>query len=332
MTQTEYVGAGEISKLADIVRELSPKKVFLVTSGGSYIMSGAERPVTDALLSIEVFHYTVVSALPLEEEVQKGAAACAAFAPDLVIAVGGGHVMDMAKSFNFFSGKKPLVAIPTTAGTGSEATQFAVIFKNGLKTSLESPEMLPTFAIVDPNLAMSVPKEGALPSALDALCQSIESYWSKKATEESRTYARQALELIWPNLVPAIEKRDPAAIRAVSIGAHLSGKAINISKTTACHAFSYGLTYRFGVPHGIATAIFLPGVWVYNGFTCPDQSITSDAIKELLERFSIKNLSSFGVTAADIPSLAMEVNAERLKNNPRIIHEKDISKFYSDIL
>lgn len=347
MAQTEYVGAGEISKLALIVRELSPKKVFLVTSGSSYAASGAERPVTDALAGTEILHYTVLSTLPLEEEVQKGSAVCAAFAPDLVIAVGGGHVMDMAKSFNFFSGKKPLVAIPTTAGTGSEATQFAVIFKNGLKTSLESPEMLPTFAIVDPNLAMSVPKEGALPSALDALCQAIESYWSKRATEESRTYARQALELIWPNLVPAIEKRDPAAIRAVSIGAHLSGKAINISKTTACHAFSYGLTYRFGVPHGVAVSVFLPSVYRYNSATnatgsiftelnaiigCSNSEETIEALRNLLERFGITTLTHFGVKQSDVVALVAEVNIERLDNNPRHMTEADVTRILTDIL
>jgi alcohol dehydrogenase class IV len=206
------------------------------------------------------------------------------------------------------------------------------VYKNGRKTSLESSDLLPAFAIVDPNLAMSVPKDIAVPSALDALCQAIESLWSNRATEESRAYARQALGLIWPNIILALEKRDSAAIAALAVGAHLAGKAINISKTTACHAFSYGLTYRFGVPHGIAAAMFLPGVWVYNSFTCPDPSITEEGIKALLKRFGITNLSSFGVTAADIPSLAAEVNVERLDNNPRIITDKDIIHFYTEIL
>lgn len=332
MAQTEQVGVGEISKLAGIVRELMPQKVLLVTGKRSYMMSGAAKPVADALTGREVMQYTDFSALPLDEDVQKGVKAYTAFDPDLVIAVGGGHVIDMAKSINFLAGKKPLVALPTTAGTGSESTQFSVVYKDGLKTSLESPDILPTYAIVDPNLAMSVPKDVALPSALDALCQAIESYWSKKATDESREYARQALELIWPHIVPAIEKRDSRAIEALAIGAHMAGKAINISKTTACHAFSYGLTYHFGVPHGIAVALFLPGVWVYNSFTYPDQSITEEEINALLRRFGITNLSSFGVTAADIPSLAAEVNAERLGNNPRAISEKDILHFYSEIL
>lgn len=332
MKQVEHIGAGEISKLAGIVKDLAPQKVFLVTGKKSYDASGAAQPVADALAGVDVLHYSDFGALPLQEDVQEGIEAYAAYQPDLVIAVGGGHVLDMAKAINFLSGKKSLVAIPTTAGTGSEATPFAVVYKDGRKTSLEHAEIIPTFSIVDPNLAMSTSRDVALASALDALCQSIESLWSNKGTEESREYARQALESIWENIIPAVEEKDPAAIAALCTGAHLSGKAITISKTTACHALSYGLTYHFGVSHGIAASVFLPGVWAYNGFTYPDASITAGAIKELLQRFGIQNLSQFGVTAADIPSLAAEVNVERLGNNPRVVSKEDVIRFYTEIL
>lgn len=194
---------------------------------------------------------------------------------------------------------------------------------------------------------MSVPQAGALPSALDALCQAIESYWSKRATEESRGYALQALELIWPNLVPAIEKRDPQAVAALAVGAHLSGKAINISKTTACHAFSYGLTYHFGVPHGTAVSVFLPSVYRYNSaidatkpifaelnavIGYPDSEKTVAAFQTLLATFNITNLSRFGVKESDIKALAEEVNEDRLNNNPRPISQKDVIRFYTEIL
>ncbi|MDP2652252.1 MAG: phosphonoacetaldehyde reductase [bacterium] len=332
MKQTEYIGAGAISKLAGIVKELAPKKVFLVTGKNSYDVSGAAQLVADALDGIETLHYSDFGSLPLSEDVQKGVEAYTAYSPDLVVAVGGGHVLDMAKAINFLAGKKPLVAIPTTAGTGSEATQFAVVYKDGHKTSLESPEILPTFAIVDPEFAMSVPRNTSLACALDALCQAVESLWSKRATEESLGYAQQALRHIWPNIVPAIENQDQSAISELCIGAHLSGKAINISKTTACHALSYGLTYRFGVPHGIAASIFLPEVWEFNSFNCPDTSITTEKIKALLQKFGIMSLSQFGVTMDDIPSLAAEVNVERLGNNPRAVTKEDVLLFYTEIL
>ncbi|MBI2025344.1 phosphonoacetaldehyde reductase [Candidatus Kaiserbacteria bacterium] len=330
MKQTEYIGAGELSKLSGIVQDFAPSKVFLITGKSSYIASGATQLVELALAGIDVLHYTDISALPLDEDIKKGVIAYTSFNPDLVIAVGGGHVIDMTKSINFLAGKKPLVAIPTTAGTGSEATSFSVVYKNGRKTSLESPDMLPMFAIVDPNLAMSVSRETALPSALDALCQAIESFWSNKATEESRGYARQALQLIWKNIIPAIEKRDSGAITALCIGAHLAGKAINISKTTACHAFSYGLTYRFGVPHGIAVALFLPSVYRYNNVS--GLSMSPEDIEGLLRRFGITNLSQYGVKPSDIAMLAAEVNTERLGNNPRVIREGDIINFFQKIV
>jgi alcohol dehydrogenase len=330
MKQTEYIGAGELSKLAGIVQDFAPSKVFLITGKSSYIASGATQLVELALAGIDVLHYTDISALPLDEDIKKGVIAYTSFNPDLVIAVGGGHVIDMTKSINFLAGKKPLVAIPTTAGTGSESTQFAVVYKDGHKTSLESPDMLPMFAIVDPNLAMSVSKNAALPSALDALCQAIESFWSNKATEESRGYARQALGLIWPNIILALEKRDPSAIAALAEGAHLAGKAINISKTTACHAFSYGLTYHFGVPHGIAVAMFLPSVYRYNNVS--GLPMSSEDIEKFLRRFGITNLSQYGVTSSDIAMLAAEVNAERLDNNPRVIREGDIINFFQKIV
>lgn len=347
MGQTEYIGVGKISKLADIVRSFTPKRVFLVTGKSSYDASGAIESVEAALAGMEVLHYTDFGALPLDADIKKGVKVYTVFVPDLVIAIGGGHVMDMAKSINFLANKKPLVAISTTAGTGSESTQFAVVYKDDRKTSLESPDMLPTFAIVDPKLARSVPKDIAVPSALDALCQAIESFWSNKATKESRRYARQALTLIWPNIVLAIEKRDPSAITALCIGAHLAGKAINISRTTACHAFSYGLTYHFGVPHGIAVAFFLPSMYRYNSATktttsiftelnaiigCPDSEETVKVFQDLLTRFGITELSRFGVTPSDIATLATGINIERLDNNPRHMTGGDVTRILTGIL
>lgn len=331
MAQTEYIGDGAITKLGTALSSFASKKIFLVTGKGSYATSGAQMQIQKSTAGLDVLHYTDFGALPLQEDIDKGIVAYKNFAPDLVITVGGGHVMDVAKAINHFAGKKPLIAIPTTAGSGSEATQFAVIYKDGLKTSLEGPDLLPTVAIVDPELSYSVPKEVALPSALDALAQSIESYWSTRSTDESREYSRQALELVWGNIVTALEERKPAAMSAVSIGAHLAGKAINISKTTACHAFSYGLTYRFGVPHGIAAAIFLPAVMRFNGVSLPG-GVTPEAVEGLLRKFGITKLSQFGVTPKDIPALAAEVNVDRLGNNPRPVLQEEVAAFYTELL
>lgn len=341
---TEYVGVGEILKIKEILDIIQPEKVFLLTGKHSYTASGAQKYIEDALQDIEVLHYSDFAALPLYEDIMRGVERYKDFAPDLVIAVGGGHVLDIAKAINFLSSKKPLLAIPTTAGSGSEATQFAVIYKDGVKHSLEDAEILPTFVIVDPTLSFSVPKEIAIPSALDALAQSIESYWSKSSTEESRAYAKEALTLIWGNIVEAIEQRSEEAMTSLSIGAHLAGKAINISKTTACHALSYGLTYHHHVPHGIAVALFLPTLYCYNSkkddsfselnhiMGCKSSTDAAAELQTLLARFGIVGLKSWGVKESGIPFLVSQVNAKRLGNNPRRITEQDIFTFYKNAI
>ena len=331
MTQTEYIGEGAIQKLGDAVSSFAPKKVFLVTGRASYAASGAAAAVEKALRGCTVLHYTDFGVLPLQEDIDKGIVAYKTFTPDAVIAVGGGHVMDIAKAINFYVGKKPLIAIPTTAGSGSEATRFAVVYKDGRKTSLESDELLPAVAIVDPALARSVPREVALASGLDALAQAIESYWSVRATDESKEYSRRALELVWSAIVPAIKEGDVRAIAHMAQGAHLAGKAINSSKTTACHALSYGLTYRFGVPHGIAVALFLPEMLRINKTALP-APVTPEAIERLLKTLAVPRLSHWGAALADAASLAAEVDADRLGNNPVALSPADIVRLYTEVL
>ncbi len=365
MKQTEYIGVGEISKFKEILNYTKSKKIFLVTGKKSYATSGAQKYFEGINKYAEVFHFDDFASLPKYEDILKGIETYKDFNPDLVVAVGGGSVIDVAKSVNILASQnktadkyvtgeekiahsgKPLVAIPTTAGTGSEATHFAVVYKDGTKYSLASELMLPTFSIVDPTLSFSVPRKTAIACALDALSQSIESFWSTKATDESRGYARQALKSILKNIIPAIEDKNYTAMETLAIGAHLAGKAINISKTTACHAFSYGLTYRFGVPHGIAVAVFLANVYRYNSDINATKSIfkeldaimgysdskkAADALENLIKRLGVAKLSSFGVKASDIISLVSEVNIERLANNPRAISKEDVINFYTGAL
>lgn len=331
MTQTEYIGEGALQQCAAILKDINPQKIFLVVGPGSYAASGAKAYFTQALAGLSVLEYNDFHALLTEEDVQKGVEACRQFNPDLVVAVGGGHVLDAAKAINFLSGKKPVIAIPTTAGSGAEATPFAVIYKNGLKTSLEDPQLLPAYTIIDPVLCRSVPQQVAVASGLDALCQSIESFWSRQATEESRGYSREALGLVWKSLLPALIQKDVQAQSDLAHGAHVAGKAIAIAKTTACHAFSYGLTYRFGVPHGIAVALFLPAMMRFNGAELPE-GVTAERVEELLAQFDVRNLRQFGVAEADLASLKAEVDIDRLSNNPRTLTSEDIHSIYKSIL
>lgn len=317
-------------RVADIVRELGAHKVFLVAGKRSFAASGAEELLAPLLSGLMVTRFDEMGALPTQSDVERGIELYRAADPDVVLAVGGGHVMDIAKAVNFQTGRKPLIAVPTTAGSGAEATPFAVVYVDGVKTSLEDPMVLPTYAIVDPRLGASVSREVSRASGLDALCQAIESLWARGATDESRAYATEALGLVWPNIMKAVEG-DADARATLMEGAHLAGKAIAISKTTACHALSYGLTARFGVPHGLAVAYTMPALIRHNHVVLP-QGITADAFERKLDELGAPKLASFGVGQADVGSLVAGVDLERLGNNPEALSREDIDAIYKSLL
>jgi alcohol dehydrogenase len=323
--QTEYIGERSLARVADIIAERNARKVALVVGQNSYAASGAQTVLEPMLAGLDVLRVESVAKLPLEEDIAALAVQLQKFASDLVLAVGGGHVMDIAKAANARATQAPLVAVPTTAGSGAESTPFAVAYQNGIKLSLEGPEFLPSYAIVDPLLAASTPRIPMLASALDALCQATESLWSVRATEESKKYAAEAQSLVWQNIVPALQG-DRAALGELARGAHLAGKAIAISKTTACHAFSYGLTARFGVPHGIAVAIFLPAMMRFNAMSFED--ITPRAVEMLIQKL---NVPQYKVPTEELASLAVEVNVERLSNNPKTMTKEDIMSVYTNV-
>ncbi|MCC7500672.1 phosphonoacetaldehyde reductase [Candidatus Nomurabacteria bacterium] len=329
MAQTEYIGAGALARLSEIIAEHNAQKIFLVVGKSSYQASGAEAVLAPILASLAVTRFDELGALTLEEHVTEGLSVYKKCAPDLVVAVGGGHVLDAAKAINAMGNRVPLVAVPTTGGSGAEATPFAVIYKAGVKTSLDGPEVLPTYAIIDPLLIASTPRTAAIASGLDALCQALESLWAKGATNESRGYATEALELVVPTLKTAVDTRDPAALDSLARGAHCAGKAIAISKTTAAHALSYGLTYRFGIPHGIAAALLMPPLMRINKVMLP---VSAEDIESLLRHCDVGPLSRFGVKRSDAASLSDGVDPERLGNNPRALSKEDIQQLYMNIL
>ncbi len=363
--QTEYIGVGEIARLAQIIKENKAQRIFLVTGKTSYTTSGACTSIEEMRGDLSWFHFNKFGELPLYEDILRGLTAFKEYNPDMVVAIGGGSVIDVAKTINilaaqegsgelYVEGKKPveasgksLVAIPTTCGSGSEATRFAVVYKGGRKYSLESEYILPNYAIVDPALCLSLPKSQRIASGLDALTQSIESYWSTKATKETRKDSQAALTLVRRYIVDAVESPDKEAIEEMCKAAHMAGRAINISKTTACHALSYGLTYHFKVPHGVAVASLLPAVYAYNsedeslsevfsdlnrtlGFKSTPETI--EWFKDLLTRFGIMTLGRYGAQENDIESLVKEVNTQRLATNPRPVPPHVVRDIYKSIL
>lgn len=375
--QTEYVGKGAIEALPDILRVHSPSRIFLVRGGDSYDTSGARGLLEPLLGRIEHTAFSDFSTNPEIGDIERGVVRLMDSGCDLVLAVGGGSVIDMAKSVNVLAAQQgeprsyvlkreemrkagnPLIAIPTTAGSGSEATCFAVVYMEKTKYSLEHESMLPASAIVDPVLTMSLPPAVTSVTGMDALCQAIESYWSVNSTEESTYYAAEGIRLAMDNLEEAVNAPSERAREAMARAAHLAGKAINISKTSASHAVSYPITSYFGVAHGHAVGLTLPSMLVYNSRATEDDVLdkrglayvkktldklvsligvsdpgeAAETLTGLMGRIHLETrLRDLGINKEDISVIVENgFNPDRVKNNPRLLTRESLTDMLNRI-
>ena len=371
MIENIYIGKDSISNLSEILKLHSGKKVFLVTGKSSYEKSGAQKIMESVLKGTPYFRFSDFEENPKLEDVEKGIELFKRENCELTIAIGGGSAIDIAKLINSLSKVEenlietikanrldqkpyPFVAIPTTAGTGSEATHFAVMYINGEKYSFAHKDILPEYVIVDSQFTYSTPAYLTACTGADALCQAIESMWATGGNAESKEYAEKAIQLVWKNLKRAVVDNDKDAKDKVSEGAYWAGKAINISKTTGPHAFSYIFTSKFGLPHGHAVALTIVEFFRFNFFVtdndCADprgyeyvNTCLQNLIK-ILEASDIEEAASklqsffkeigieldffsLGIDIRNNYSEILEsVNVERLKNNPRLINVTNAKK------
>ncbi|MHC4483030.1 MAG: phosphonoacetaldehyde reductase [Planctomycetota bacterium] len=378
MTQKEFVGPGSIVCLKEILAELGSKRIFLVTGKRSYSACGAEACLQELLEDYEVHRFCQFTVNPKVDDIDRGIDAFRATGCDTVIAVGGGSTIDMAKAINYLAVQpltlggyeigvkaseatiKPLVAIPTTSGSGSEATHFAVVYVGRQKHSIYDERMLPRIAIVDANLTMSLPKYTTAVSGLDALGQAVESYWSIHSTNDSKQFASAAIELITANLLAVVKNPGTDSRGRMAEAAHLAGKAINLTKTTAAHSISYPLTSYFGIPHGQAVGVTLPSLLVFNA-NVTDKDVldkrgaryvreTIDEICKLLGASSVSDareridsiireigletrLSLLGLlNREDIETIvANGCDPDRVKNNPRMLTKETLRGILEEI-
>lgn len=307
---------------------------------------------------------------PTYESVMAGRELFCQYASDILIAMGGGSAIDVAKcikAYAFMEGEGCLlpqairdneikiVAIPTTAGTGSEATHFAVIYYQGKKQSVSHESLLPAYVILDGKYLESLPDYQRKATMLDALCHSIESLWSVNSTEESKEYAVRAIELLMRHKLSYLRNEKEGNLEMMR-AANLAGKAINITKTTAAHAMSYKMTSLFGISHGHSAALCLPKVWRYmicHMDQCTDkrgkkylESVFCDISKALgcdspaeaaayLEHLIEEELElrfTNPVTEEEMAQLVHSVNVERLANNPVVLEEAALAEIYREIL
>lgn len=378
MSQQEYIGFNSINNLKGILTQHKPSNIFLVTGRASYEKCGAKGIIEPMLAGYKVTHFYDFEVSPKLKDIEKGIKIFKENNCDFVIAIGGGSVMDVAKAIRLFSANdekpedylkkkmdvenngKPLVAIPTTAGSGAEATHFAVVFVDKIKYSPAYEFMQPDCAIVDPSFTMTLPKYQTACTGMDALAQGIESYWCINSTDESKQYAREAIKLAMENLRDAVNNPSEKAREAMAKAAHLGGKAINITKTTASHSISYPITSYFKVPHGHAVALTLAQMLVYNS-KVTEEDVTdergADYVKEIINEIvtilgadNVENaaekitnlmkdidlrtkLSELGIkTDEDIEIIIKNgFNPQRVKNNPRKLTEDALRKILADI-
>lgn len=352
--------------IAEILAEHGAKKTLLVVD-----RAFGRLAVSETILAAAEPHvlFDSFTSNPLYEDVVNGVRVFREEGCDFLIAVGGGSTIDTAKAIKLFGAMDPsrnyleqdhvkngvpLLAVPTTAGTGCESTRFAVIYYNHEKQSLADDDLLPGYVLLDPSVLGTLPLYQKKCTMLDALCQAIESWWSVRSTEESRRLSERAVGRILQSMEGYLANAEEGN-REMQIAANLAGQAINLAQTTAAHAMSYKLTSLYRLPHGHAAALCLPHVWRYmlgRIDACADprgpeylRRVFSDIAAALGENDGgaaalrlDRLLDSLGIAAPqgarreDLPLLARSVNPVRLKNSPVPIDEQAALELYEQIL
>ena len=315
---------------------------------------------------------------PLYEQVCNGIELLKSSNCDTILAVGGGSAIDVAKCIKLAvlaedgnaaiipplvsqrlpidGAKIPFIAIPTTAGTGSESTHNAVMYYEGAKQTVTNDGVLPDYAVLEPSVLKTLPLYQKKCTMMDALCQGIESWWSVNSTDESYEYSRKTIELIMANWRKYIFENDDEAAAQIMLAANYGGRAINITQTTAAHAFSYKITSLYKIPHGHAVAVGLPEIWEYMtvhmdkcierrgqdyladifdqiskamGCDSPQQAIS--VFRGMMKDMVLANPVSDN-RDEDLRVLSTSVNPVRLKNNPIGIDQQDAYNLYGVII
>lgn len=275
-------GPQQLNTLPEILQSCTAKnKILLVTGFQSLKKSGYLEQILQILKDFDVFVAAKVPSNPDVTDIASLKKETDVFPYDLVLAIGGGSVIDAGKALvalrnvdiktpedvrHAIKEKKwgpmscPLVAVPTTAGTGSEVTSWATVWDHaaGAKYSIEATALYPKVALVAPELTINLTAYMTAASALDAMSHATEAYWSKNTNEIVRLYALKAISSITQNLESLLEDPQDINLRAkVAYGSLFAGLAFSNTKTTACHSISYPLTLQYGLNHGVAVSLTL---------------------------------------------------------------------------
>jgi len=363
------VGPGAIAKLGQLARELGATRV-LVASDPGVVRAGHTAAGLDALAAsgIATAIFDQFGENPTTAQVEAGTVVAREFRPDLIVGLGGGSSMDCAKGINFLlscggrmhdyhgRGKAtgpmlPSIAVPTTAGTGSETQSFALITDaaTGVKMACGDPRAAFRIAILDVHLTLTQPARVAALTGIDAVSHAVESHVSRAATPASRIFSREAWRLLANNLPQVLaDGGDVAAREAVQLGAAWAGLAIENAMLGAAHALANPLTAAHHVVHGQAVGLMLPHVVRFNAASCGvayeellhDVGISAapaaagDELAAWLSRLLAAaklrtTLSALGIPAPDRPALAAAAATQWTGGfNPRPVGIDDFTRLY----
>lgn len=367
----EVFSENQFDQLKERLAPYHPGNILLVRGKQSFVLSGAKQLIENLIPNAhELIIFDQFSPNPELEELKAGIMHIRQREIKLILAVGGGSVLDMAKLLSVCNYQKgaieeiltgngirkenyiPVLAIPTTAGSGAEATQFAVLYKGKTKYSIEHPSILPNFVYLSAELTKSAPSYLTACSGADAFCQAVESVWCVNSNPQSEKFALKAAKLIWNHLPNAVVGKSAESRTIMLEASHLAGKAISITKTTAPHALSYAFTSFYGIAHGHAVALSLPFFLIYNynlnPNDCNDANGAYSVKNRILRLLSVldvpvelaqQEFNSFfnkiGISTCiseiienlDPELILQHINIQRLKNNPRSVSTKLLYEF-----
>jgi len=378
LNEVSYFGAGARKELPEVLNRMGLKKA-LVCSDKGLIKVGTTAKVTEVLDGIN-FPYEIYSEIkpnPTVTNVKQGVEAFKNSRADCIIAIGGGSSMDTAKGIGIVSNNPefadvvslegvaptkhksvPIIALPTTAGTGAEVTINYVIIdeERQAKMVCVDPNDIPAVAIVDPELMYSLPKGLTAATGMDALTHAIEGYITKGAWVMSDMYELQAIKMIAENLPIAVEEpTNPVGREGMALAQYIAAQAFSNVGLGLVHGMAHPMGSLHDIPHGVANALLLPTIMEFNMPKCIEKfgviaktmgvntdgmtaeqaaQAAVDAVKALSIRVGIpQTLTELGIKESDIPALAAQAIADVCTpGNPRDVTEAEIVELYKKVL
>ena len=344
-------GRGSLQQLPELLRPWKAEKVMVVSDPG-VTAAGIAGNVQNILeqAGLNTLLYSEVQANPTNENVNQAAALAKGFKPELLVAVGGGSSIDLAKAVSLLMTNAgpielyggignvprkglPLVAIPTTSGTSSEITNVCALIdtQKVVKYVIIDNKLTPDLVVADPELTKTVPARVTAATGMDAITHAIESYISRKATPLSEYHSLQGLKILYQNLPVAYENgRNLLAREQMMLGCFITGFGFSNANLGLVHGIAHTLSAHFGIAHGAANAAVLPYVLSFNAPSCPqkmidmatllslpltrernrDQYVLANAMEKLVDMMKIPRLSAYGITEADFEMLTEDILRE----------------------